>query len=293
MTYAREWWTGALTLGALTAPAAARGQVVLTSDAGAFNSYMWRGVSLTNKFVFQPDAYLTIPAGGGSFTVGGWSNIDAGRYDDAANDLSEGGGTSRFNATEINLWTEYAHPLGSTLTGTVGGLLYLFPNEAGLTNAINRTFEVYGKLQLTGRPLAPKLAAWYDLDKVNGLYLEASVAQAVTAIPRFPVTFGALAGFSAGQGVNASDPSQIANFAGNTLTHVDLSATGALALGPVTIAPTVHVLLLNDDITRITRPGVTRSVKAWAGVTLTWSTALTAAPAATKVARSGPEAGQN
>jgi hypothetical protein len=268
-------------LGALGAPAVARGQVVLATDAGAFNAYVWRGVTLTNQLVLQPDAYLTVPAGGGSAVLGVWGTIDAGRYDDPANDLSEGGGTSSFNATEINIWAEYSHSLGPTLTGTVGSLVYLFPNELGLTNEVNRTVEVYGKLQLA-TPLSPKLAAWYDVDKVDGLYLEGSVSQAVPAIPGFPITIGALAGFSASQGVNAGDPTEIANFARNTLTHVDLAATGALSVGSVTVSPTVHFLILNDDATRITKPGTVKDAKAWAGVSLSWSKALTGAAASTE-----------
>jgi len=279
--YSKKMVRWMLVLAAAAVPSPAPAQVVLTSDAGAFNAYVWRGVTLTNQFVVQPDLYLTIPAGGGSLVLGGWGSIDAGQYNDPVNDLSEGGGTSSFNATEIDLWADYTRGLGPKLTGTLGGILYLFPNEAGLTNDVNRTVELYGKLQ-AAVPLSPKLAAWYDVDKVDGLYLEGSVSQPVAGIPGFPVTLGALAGFSASQGVNENDATEIANFARNTLTHVDLSATGALSLGPVTVAPTVHFLILNDELAQITKPAVSKDVKAWAGLTLTWSKALTGAPAASE-----------
>lgn len=267
----------AIALALLLAGAPAAAQVSVTTDAGFFNAYIWRGVSLTNQFVAQPDLYLTIPAGGGSAVLGGWSTMELGRYD-GLGDLSEGGGVSSLDLTEIDLWAEYGYPLGSGLTGTAGLLTYLFPNTAGLTNSANRTVEVYGKLQATGVPLAPKIAAWYDVDKVKGAYLEASVGQAVSAIRGFPITFGALAGFSAGQEVNSSDPTEVANFADDGFTHLDLSATGALAAGPVTIAPTVHFYVLNDDFTKITRVGQTRDVKAWAGLSLTWSRPFTSVP---------------
>ena len=280
MSHSGRWIGAVALLGALSAPPTLSSQVVLTTDAGAFNAYMWRGVTLTNQVVLQPDAYLTIPAGGGSAVFGVWGSIDAGRYDDPANDLSEGGGTSSLNATEINIWAEYGRSLGPSLSGTFGSLLYLFPNESGLTNDVNRTVEVYAKLQLSS-PLNPKLSAWYDVDKVNGLYLEGSLSQPVTGIPGFPVTLGAVAGFSASQGVHDSDPAEIANFASNSLTHLDLAATGALSVGPVTVSPTVHFLILNDDFTRITKPGIARDAKAWAGVSLSWSKALTGAPAPT------------
>jgi len=231
-------------------------------------------VSLTNRPVAQPDAYLTLPAGGGSAVLGAWASMDLGQYD-SGSDLSEGGGRSSMDVTEVDLWAEYGHPVGSRFTGTAGVVTYLFPNTAGLTNDVNRTVEIYGKLQATGVPLAPKLAAWYDVDKVDGAYLEASVSQAIPAIPKCPITLGALAGFSAGQGINQDDPAQIANFADDGFTHLDLSATAALAVGAVTIAPTVHFYVLNDEFTQVTRLGTTRDFKAWAGATLTWSRPLT------------------
>jgi hypothetical protein len=46
------------------------------------------------------------------------------------------------------------------------------------------------------------------------------------------------------------------------------------------VSPTFHFLILNDDFARITRPGTTNDVKAWAGLTLAWSKALTGTPAA-------------
>ena len=61
---------------ATAAPAAA--QATIGADAGLFSSYVWRGIDYTNKFVIQPDVYLTFPTGPASFTAGGWFNIEAG-----------------------------------------------------------------------------------------------------------------------------------------------------------------------------------------------------------------------
>ena len=35
------------------------------ADLGLFSSYVWRGLSLTNKPVAEPDLYVTFPAGQG------------------------------------------------------------------------------------------------------------------------------------------------------------------------------------------------------------------------------------
>src|SRR5262245_561460 len=73
--------------------APARAQTV-GADLGLYSSYVWRGLSLTNKPVMQPDVYVTFPAGKASLTVAAWANIDLRRYDDPENDISESGGLS-------------------------------------------------------------------------------------------------------------------------------------------------------------------------------------------------------
>lgn len=73
------------------APATGAAQTELGVELGLYSSYVWRGISYTNKPVAQPDIYLTVPAGNASLTFGGWGNVDLGRYDDAEDDLSEAG----------------------------------------------------------------------------------------------------------------------------------------------------------------------------------------------------------
>ena len=138
---------GALAAIAVASPATA--QVTVGVDAAIFSSYVWRGLSLTNKPVFEPDVYLTIPVGGAAFTAGGWANIDIGKYDDPNNDISESGGTSKFNFAEFDWWGELAIPVGK-LTVTPGVTGYLYPNKncgVCLMNNI-KTVEIYTKLTL-------------------------------------------------------------------------------------------------------------------------------------------------
>ena len=87
---------------ATATPAAAQ---TVGADLGLFSSYVWRGLSLTNKPVAQPDLYVTFPAGKASVTLGGWANIDLGKYD-GTTDISESGGTSAFNFAEFDPWAE-------------------------------------------------------------------------------------------------------------------------------------------------------------------------------------------
>ena len=226
--------------------------MALTS--ACISSYVWRGLSLTNKPVLQPDLYVTFPAGNASVTVGGWANIDLGKYDDPDDDISESGGLSSFNFAEFDPWAEISFPLGEKLTLTGGVTAYIYPNDAGLTSDFN-TVEIYGKAALDVL-LSPKLAVWYDVDKIDGAYIEGSVSHTLQLGEKVGLALGALAGFSEGQDADldafGNPQADFFNFADNGLTHVDLSAGLPLTAGVFSITPSLHFVINGDDLTKIT-----------------------------------------
>ena len=243
-------------------------QATVGADLSMFSGYVWRGISVTNRPVGQPNAYVAFPAGTANVTVGGWANVDLGQYDDS-DDFSQSGGVSSFNLAEFDPWAELSVPAGkATVTGGVVG--YLFPNDFGATEDLN-TWELYGKAGLA-LPLSPKLAVYYDVAKVDGAYLEGSVAHSVP-LGSVSLALGALAGFSAGQ-AEATDPDELDNFAENGFTHLDLSASMPLAAGIFAITPALHFVLNGDQVTRFTSPGEESDVKLWGGFTISWSQAL-------------------
>jgi hypothetical protein len=256
-----------------------KAQTQLGVDAGLFSSYVWRGLTMTNKPVLQPAAYLSIPVGNAAVTLGAWSNIDLGKYDDPADDISESGGSSGFNFSEIDPYAEVSFPVGkTTLTGGVLGYVYpnsdSAPNSSGLTSDAN-TAEIYGKLGLDV-PLSPELSVYYDVSKVNGAYIEGALSYSLGASDNFSVDLGALAGFNAGRGI-PDDPQseEISNYQDDGFTHLDLSAGVPFALGAVSITPVVHFVVNGDDRTKTTSPtDLNEDVKLWGGVSLSWSNTL-------------------
>jgi hypothetical protein len=257
------------------------------ADLALFSSYVWRGLSLTNKPVAEPDLYVTFPAGKASITLGGWANIDLGKYDDQNNDISESGGLSSFNFAEFDPWAEVGIPVGKA-TVTLGATAYIYPNKVdnqsatfvptpGLLTTDLNTVEIYGKLAIDA-PLSPKISAYYDVDHVKGLYVEGSISHSIPASEKVSVTLGALAGVNAGQGINDSKADEGANFFDSGFTHLDLSAGVPITAGIVSITPALHLVINGDDFTKITSPTKTdKDVKLWGGATISWSKSYGAA----------------
>ena len=268
-----------VTAGALVCALPARAQTTVGADLGLFSSYTWRGLSLTNKPVAQPDLYVTFPAGKASVTLGGWANIDLGQYDNASKDISESGGSSAFNFAEFDPWAEIGYTVGkATLTG--GATAYIYPNDVGLTSDFN-TVEVYGKAAFDV-PLNPKISVWYDVDKVKGAYIEGSVSHPVPLSEKVSLNLGAMTGFSAGQGsdpdANGVPQAEFFNFVDDGFAHADFSVGLPLTAGIFSITPVLHLHYCSDENTKITSPTTTSDAKLWGGVTISWSKALGEAP---------------
>jgi hypothetical protein len=239
-------------------------QVSLGADVALNSAYNWRGVSLTNKPVIQPDAYISVAG----FTAGVWANVEPTKYD-GATDISEGGG-ARSGIAEIDYWVEYGRTTG-VVSWTAGWVAYTYnKNNAGLNSTYN-TSELYASASLDNLPFTPSLGVWYDIDNVKGLYVEPSVTYPIAVAPTVSLDVTLLAAISAGQEVNTSKPTEGANFANSGLAHADLGISTAFSAGPFSIAPVFHLQWCNDDFVKISSIGHSSSVKAWGGVTFSWA----------------------
>lgn len=246
-------------------------QTEIGAQVDLFSSYVWRGVSLTNKPVLQPDVWASFPAGNASITVGGWANIDIGKYD-GDDDISESGGLSAFNFAEFNPYAEVSFGTGkATLTGGIIGYIYPNDTENGLNSDFN-TWEVYGTVGFDV-PFAPEISLYYDIDKVNGAYIEAAGSHSLPLGESHTLDLGALVGLNAGQN-SEEDSDDFANFNDNGLTHFDVSAGVPLTAGVFSITPVVHFQISIDEATKITSLDNDSDVKLWGGVSIGWSNAV-------------------
>jgi hypothetical protein len=262
-------------------PRDAVAQTEVGAQLDLFSSYVWRGVTLTNKPVAQPDLWVSFPAGNASITIGGWSSIDLGQYDDPENDISESGGLSSFNYAEFDPYAEVSFTTGKTsLTG--GVTAYIYPNDVdeapngGLGSGSN-TWEAYGKVGFDV-PLAPELSIYYDFDKVSGAYFEGAVSHSLALGESHTLDLGGLVGFNLGQGFSEDDASF--NFDDDGMTHADFSAGVPFTAGTVSITPVLHFQVNVDEATKFHSPSSDGSdFKLWGGVSIGWSNAAEEAEA--------------
>ncbi len=238
-------------------------QVTITGDAALNSQYQWRGLTTTNRPVVQPDFIIAAPVGRVVMTAGAWASVEGGRYDHPERHISENGG-SRAGMAEYDFWLEAAVPLRRVAL-TAGATTYSFPNSAGTTSASN-TLEAYVKAKFDA-PLAPFVAVWYDVQKVQGAYAEVSVSRSAGAF-----ALGALTGWNLGQSVG--DGGALGYYVRRGFTHADLSVSRSWAVGAVTAAPALHVIFGGDANTLHASPVRDSRAKVWIGSTLTWSRTL-------------------
>jgi hypothetical protein len=254
----------------------ATAQTEVGAQLDLFSSYVWRGVTYTNKPVAQPDVWISFPAGNAAITAGGWANIELGKYDDPDDDFSESGGLSAFNVAEFNPYAEVSFSTGkAAITGGIIG--YLFPNDLddapveGLDSESN-TWEVYGTVGFDV-PFAPEFSLYYDFDKVKGAYLEGGVSHSVPLGESHALDLSGLVGLNLGQGFD--EDAESFNFEDDGLTHLDFGAGVPLSAGVFSITPVVHLQVSGDEFTKFHSPSSDGSdFKIWGGVSIGWSNAV-------------------
>jgi hypothetical protein len=269
-------WSLAPLLALTLLPTAASGQshMVFGGDVFVRSSYVWRGVTRGSGWVLQPDAFLSAIFPDLSATAGWWGTVEL-SSPDPTNPADTGLGQTWFG--ENDLWAEVAGR--SRSVDFAGGITrYLFADGAfgQSADAVNTT-ELYAVSGLGLGPTVPRIALWYDVDRVRGAYVETSVDLRVPVLPSYdPIValyLSTLAGWSVGQERNTGKPEEAAYFSAAGLTHVDLGLEAMVGLGQRYVTFELHFLFARDGGAR---PGAStsRGDSWWLGLGFSDSTNL-------------------
>ncbi|MBK6733659.1 MAG: hypothetical protein IPG61_06140 [bacterium] len=217
---------------ALLAPiaAAAMGPVDLNAEVGYYGSYNWRGMTLVDGPVVQPE----LSAGLGGFGVSLWGNVDA---DDAD-------GTSGFNEYDVTVSYGAGVPMASV---DLGFIYYALPDASE-----QNTTEAFASAS-AGVLFSPTLTVYRDLDQVDGWYWQAGVSHGLPLSPAANVDVAARVGAGSDRYLQGYFPTAVSKALddGTTASSLtDLSFTLSVPWHPTplaTVTPSVSWSTLMDD----------------------------------------------
>jgi len=118
-------------------------------DLSVQSAYIWRGMVLNDKPVFQPSLNVS----GGPWSASVWSNINL-----TSDNGYEG------EASEVDYWLAYTSA-GRDVDWTVTYYAYTFPHTASLS-----TREVWANATFKTLPFSPSLTAIRDVKAIKGWY---------------------------------------------------------------------------------------------------------------------------
>lgn len=254
-------------IGSVLAAGPATAQVFAGVDAAAAAPYVWRGVTRANGWVGQAGGHVAVRIAGAFVSAGAWRLYELGGA--GGQDLTMLG-PGRAGLAETDTWAQLTRAWGNVHT-SLGFIQYDYRGPG-----LGATGELYGSLRLASKYLTPSMSVWYDVDRVEGAYLEVSGTIPLFANPLlqpFAAVFvRGLVGYSLGQEADASRPGEAARFASGGSTHVDLSLSASFTITPLAIPATFelegHLQFNQDALTRLTSaaPGdADRRLKLWFG----------------------------
>ena len=263
----RVWYGFA---GLLAAAPPVTAQLSARADVSAGGRYVWHGISRATGLVAQPSLAMGFRLPRLSLEGGAVLHYELDRV--SAGELSETGAGDR-HLGEEDFWGRAALVIGPTRLNA-GVVRYVFrgaPAQGGVGSARNTT-EIYAALSTTSRYVNPTLEAWWDVERVRGAFLRASVDLPVLGWPFPPYAFVFVQGemgLNVGQGPNAARPAELSNFDARGPTHVglgmgtELRACRLSGIGWTTFALGLRSQLNLDDATRIAGTGRKRDVNVW------------------------------
>lgn len=217
----------------------------LTADF--FSKYVWRGQNVTDDWVFQPGASI----GYKGFTASIWANVDL-----------TGELVDRWEFSEIDYALDYSGtiPGQERLGYSLGVIHYRFPNTGW-----DPTTEIYGGLSLDVL-LSPALTVYYDVDQVEGAYVELSVGYTVEKLMEWGEDRHVDLELGAGLGYGTRRYNEgYFDVGGSGFNDLTLSAGLPICLGRWTITPIIaYSTLIDSDIRRATD----KSNNFWGGVSM-------------------------
>lgn len=236
------------------AVAPAMGPVDLSAEVGWFGRYLWRGMTLQDAPVVQPELSASL----GGFGLSVWGNVDADNAD----------GVSGLDEYDITV----SYGVGLPVASLDVGITYYMLQNASEQN----TAEAYASAS-AGVLLSPTLTVYRDVDLVEGWYWEAGVSHGLPLSPAANVEAAARLGAGSDRYLQGYFPTAVSKAleSGTTASSLtDLAFTLAVPWQPTplaTVTPSVTwSTLMGDASTSVEEDGGDGDALVW-GVSAAFS----------------------
>jgi len=247
-------------------------QLSARADVSAGGRYVWHGISRSAGLVAQPSLAVGLRIHRISLESGAVLYYELDRA--SPGELSETGAGAR-RLGEHDIWGQASFVLGPTRLHA-GLVRYAFHGDSGAggVGPARNTTELFASVSTTSRYLNPTFEAWWDVERVHGAFLRASLDLPVLGWPFPPYAFVFVQtemGLNIGQGPNPARPGELANFAKRGITHFGLGLGTEVRAGrSATLAFGARSQLNVDDAAKADGPGRTRDfvVWLWSGITI-------------------------
>ena len=223
------------------------GPLDLSAEVGCYGHYLWRGITLTNGAVVQPEVSAEVAG----FGLNLWGNLNA---DDPSGD-------SGFNEYDATVSYGLSLPVASL---DLGVIYYALPDASE-----QNTAEAFASASAS-LVLSPTLSVYRDVDQVDGWYWEAGLSHGVALSPGASLDLSARAGLGSERYMAGYFPVGAAKALTDQATSsslTDYSFTAALPWHPApmaTITPSLSwCSLLNDASDAVDADGGDTGTLVW------------------------------
>ena len=198
-----------------TVATAEENKLTFDADTGVYGKYVWRGITFNDNVVNQG----SVTASYAGFSANVWYNLD----------LTDEGDDNEFQTSEVDYTLSYSGQINDQIAYDAGYVYYDFPT------ANNGTGELFVGLSFD-TILAPSVTLYYDIDEVNGFFLDFGISHGVELSEGYVLELGA------NLGLMDDDQSEFyLGKEGSNFSNITLSAALPIALNDTfTLTPAVY-----------------------------------------------------
>jgi hypothetical protein len=239
-------------------PAAAQLRTSGGIDLTYAPSYVWRGVTRSERLVLTPAVWGRLDPGANVLSAGAWSAWEPRGADPGTRTLRR---PDSRGVAELDLWAQYTRRLLRTDV-SLGAVRYLFFGD-GEDDATEAYLQIWPDSDSLGLPVDLRGAVYVGVDGDRPAYAEVEASRSFSLVPLPSGPPSLLLGVTAGYALHAPADAPLARFGETGVTHALGAATLLVPAGRFTAHAGLRHLRGYDAATRTLPQGRESRHRTW------------------------------